>query len=64
MKSDNVETGTSLLTVLLITLHQAGDIARGVEPGNLTSLGVLVLIVAVWLSEHYFYRGAGRGMPF
>ena len=49
MKHDGMVTVTSLLTVLLVTLHLAGDIARGMEPGNLSNLVALVLIVSVWL---------------
>ena len=49
MKYDGTLTITSLLTILLVTLHFAGDVARGIEPGNLTILGVLVFIVGVWL---------------
>ena len=49
MKHDGIVTVTSLLTILLVTLHVAGDIVRGLAPGNLTSLVVLVLIVGVWL---------------
>jgi hypothetical protein len=49
MRHDRIVTLTSLLTVLLVTLHVAGDIARGSDPGNLTSLVVLVPIVGVWL---------------
>jgi hypothetical protein len=49
MKHDSIVTVTSLLTVLLITLHLAGDIVLGMAPGNLASLVTLVLIVSVWL---------------
>lgn len=40
---------TSLLTILLVTLHLAGDIVRGMAPGNLATLSVLVFVVGVWL---------------
>jgi hypothetical protein len=49
MKHNGIVTVTSLLTVLLITLHLAGDIALGMEPGNLSNLVALVLLVSVWL---------------
>jgi hypothetical protein len=49
MKHDGIVTVTSLLTVLLITLHLAGDIVRGFEPGNLPNLAMILLIVSVWL---------------
>src|SRR5262249_4803284 len=49
MKHDGIVTVTSLLTVLLVTLHLAGDIVRGMEPGNIANLIVVVLVVVVWL---------------
>lgn len=49
MKYDGTVTITSLLTILLVTLHLAGDIVRGLGPGNLATLGVLAFVVAVWL---------------
>lgn len=39
---------TSLLSILLFSLHVADDIVRGFEPGNLSNYpGILIL--AVWL---------------
>jgi len=49
MKHEGTVTATSLLTMLLVTLHLAGDIVRGLAPGNLATLGVLVCVVGVWL---------------
>jgi hypothetical protein len=49
MKHDGTVTITSLVTILLVTLHVAGDIVRGMAPGNLTSLGLLSVIVVLWL---------------
>jgi hypothetical protein len=49
MKHDGIVTSVSLLTVILITLHFASDVVRGLEPGNLSYLAILVLIVGVWL---------------
>lgn len=49
MKYDGIVTITSLVTILLVTLHLAGDIVRGMAPGNLASLSVLVFVVGVWL---------------
>jgi hypothetical protein len=49
MTYDRIVTSTSLLTILLVILHLAGDIVRGMAPGNLTTLSVLVLVVGVWL---------------
>jgi len=61
MKHDGVVTMTSLLVVFLVTLHLAGDIARGVDPGNLASLVVLVLVVAVWLYGTLLLPGRRAG---
>src|SRR5262245_64486793 len=61
MKHDGVVTGTSLLAVLLVTLHVAGDIARGMDPGNLTDLVVLVPIVVVWLYGTLLLPGRRAG---
>jgi len=41
-------TITSLLSILLFSLHWADEIARGMEPGTLSGFGGL-LILAVWL---------------
>jgi hypothetical protein len=49
MKYDGTVTITSLLTILLVTLHLAGDIVRGMAAGNLATLWVLVFVVGVWL---------------
>jgi hypothetical protein len=49
MTYDGTVTITSLLTILLVTLHVAGDIVRGMAPGNLATLSVIVFVVAVWL---------------
>jgi hypothetical protein len=61
MKHDGVVTGTSLLAVLLVTLHLAGDIALGMEQGNLTILAVLVPIVVVWLYGTLLLPGRRAG---
>ena len=39
---------SSVLSVLLLTLHTADDIGRGIEPGTLANIGLLP-ICAVWL---------------
>ena len=49
MTHDGTVKITSLLTILLVTLHLAGDIVRGMAPGNLVTLSVLVCVVGVWL---------------
>jgi hypothetical protein len=48
MKRNLFLTITSLLSVLFMTLHLADDIVRGMEPGGLSSL-ILVPIVVVLL---------------
>jgi hypothetical protein len=48
MKNNVALTITSLLSILFLTLHLTDDIVRGFEPGTLTNLtGVLILVV--WL---------------
>jgi hypothetical protein len=42
-------TISSLLSILLFSLHWAHEVARGLEPGTLSASGGL-LILAVWLS--------------
>lgn len=41
-------TITSLLSILLATLHQADDIVRGFEPGGFKNVSG-IMIMAVWL---------------
>ena len=48
MRQNVVLTIASLLSVLFVTLHLAGDIVRGMEPGRLSDLIVLPILV-VWL---------------
>jgi hypothetical protein len=48
MKQNVVLTIASLLTILLMTLHLADDIVRGMEPGTLRDL-IVVPILAVQL---------------
>ena len=49
MKNSVMLTITSLLLVLLLTFHLAGDIVHGFEPGGLSNLVGGVLITVVWL---------------
>ncbi|MDQ5845815.1 MAG: hypothetical protein M3539_11035 [Acidobacteriota bacterium] len=42
-------TITSLISILLFSLHWADEVARGLEPGTMSAFGGL-LILAVWLS--------------
>ena len=48
MKLQHTLTITSLLSILLFSLHWADEVARGIEPGTLAGVGGL-LILAVWL---------------
>src|SRR5712692_5438954 len=49
MKQNVMLTITSLLLVLFLTFHLAGDIVYGFEPGGLSNLVGGVLITVVWL---------------
>jgi hypothetical protein len=49
MKHNVILTITSLLSILLFSLHWADEVARGLEPGTVNASGGL-LILAVWLS--------------
>lgn len=48
MKHHVTLTISSLLSVLFFSLHWADEVARGLEPGTVSSFGGL-LILAVWL---------------
>jgi hypothetical protein len=48
MKNDHILTMTSLLAIILMSLHFTDDVVRGIEPGGLKNLGG-VLILVVWL---------------
>ena len=48
MKNSVLLTITSLLTLLLGTVHLADDIARGMSPGGLPNL-LAVVVCVVWL---------------
>jgi hypothetical protein len=49
MKNSSMLTIASLLLVLFLTFHLAGDIVYGFEPGGLSNLVGAVLITVVWL---------------
>lgn len=49
MKESVMLTISSLLSILFLTFHLAGDIVYGWEPGGLANLIVVVLISVVWL---------------
>jgi hypothetical protein len=48
MKRDLTLTITSVLTILLLTLHLADDIGHGFEPGTVSNLVALPICV-VWM---------------
>jgi hypothetical protein len=49
MKNQTTLTITSLLSIVLFSLHWADEVARGLEPGTIQGVGGLI-ILAVWLS--------------
>ena len=49
MKPNVMLTIASLLLILFLTFHLAGDIMYGFEPGGLSNLVVVVLISVLWL---------------
>lgn len=49
MKNSVMLTITSLLLLLFLTFHLAGDIVYGWEPGGISNLVGVVLISGVWL---------------
>ena len=49
MKPQRTLTITSLLSIVLFSLHWADEVARGIEPGTINAVGGL-LILGVWLS--------------
>ena len=48
MKRDVMLTIASLLSILLVTFHVTDDIVRGMEPGTLSNLTAVPILV-VWL---------------
>ena len=50
MKYQLTLTITSLLSILLFSLHWADEVARGLEPGTASGAVGGLLILAVWLS--------------
>jgi hypothetical protein len=49
VKHNVVLTITSLLSILFLTFHMTDDVIRGMEPGGLSNLIGVVLILVVWL---------------
>ena len=52
---------SSLLSILLFSLHWADEVARGLEPGTMAASGGL-LILAVWLSATLVFLERRWGM--
>ena len=60
MKPHVVLTITSLLLILLLTLHLTDDIVRGFEPGTLRTLNVVPFVV-IWLYGAVVLAGRRSG---
>jgi hypothetical protein len=61
MKHQLTLTITSLLSILLFSLHWADEVARGIEPGTVSAVGGL-LILAVWLSATLVFAEQRLGL--
>jgi hypothetical protein len=61
MNERSILTVTSVLSVLLFSLHLAGDIILGFEPGNLDNLGAFPIFV-VWLYAALALTGRRSGL--
>ena len=61
MKNSVMLTITSLLLVLFLTFHLAGDIVYGFEPGGLANLIVVVPFSVVWLCGALVLAGRRSG---
>lgn len=55
MKRNVTLSVTSLLSVVLFSLHWADEIARGLEPGTIDAVGGFA-ILAVWLSAIFAFQ--------
>ena len=60
MKQNVVLTITSLLSILFMTFHLTDDIVRGMEPGTLSNLIALPILV-VWLYGTLVLAGKRSG---
>jgi hypothetical protein len=60
MKPDRMLTASSLLAIVLLTLHFTDDIVRGFEPGGLNNM-IGVAILVVWLVATLLLRGRRIG---
>ena len=61
MKNSVMLTITSLLLVLFLTFHLAGDIVYGFEPGGLANLIVVVPFSVVWMCGALVLAGRRSG---
>jgi hypothetical protein len=61
MKDHVTLTITSLLSILLFSLHWADEVSRGLESGTVSSAGGL-LILAVWLSATLVFAERRLGL--
>ncbi len=61
MKPNGILITSSLVTILLVTFHLTDDIVRQMEPGNLSNLVILVLIVTLWLYGTLMLPGRRSG---
>jgi hypothetical protein len=61
MKPNVLLTISSLLSLLFLTFHLAGDIVYGFEPGGLSNLVGAVLISIVWLYGTLMLSGRRSG---
>lgn len=60
MKNDHLLTITSLLTILLFSLHLSDDVVRGFEPGGFKHLqGISTMVV--WLCAALLLNGRRLG---
>ena len=61
MKHNVMLTVTSLLTIILFSIHWADDIVRGMSPGGLENvIGVLILVVWLYGTLVLADRRSGR----
>jgi hypothetical protein len=61
MKQNRILVVTSLLSILLFSLHWADEVARGMEPGTVSAFGGL-LILAVWLCATLVFTERRSGL--
>jgi hypothetical protein len=60
MKQNVILTITSLLSILFTTFHLTHDIVRGISPGALSNL-LVVLVLVVWLYATLMLAGGRSG---